>query len=228
MTNYNLTVLRVLLHLGRVGKDSITISNIVNCVPKRNSAKLKEAIDELTHHGFIDRVSYDRISIKRERRDDVCRLVDPEPDQIIKNIKPIEETMSNEYEKKPFLITTGGHKVKGVINKYTFHKSKHNSNIVVYLVSNNQKKSTIQLGSICDRNSLYRKALIGIDSKFGNQSFTKAMMNQLGSSIVGNRQPTKALIDIMIYEGYLIQTDSKYFVRAPKLIPEANGLIIER
>lgn len=228
MKDYYLTILRVMLYLGRVGKETIAVGQIIAVVPHIAINKINEAIMELVQLGFIDKTTEDRISIKRERRDDVCRLMDPEPDPIIKSIKPIEDIIPKSYDKTPFLITEGSHKVKGVIDKYAFHKNRTDSKIIVYLVSDNQKKSTIRLGSLLDRNSLYRRALLGIDSKFGTKVFTKAMMNQLGSSIVGNRQPTKALIDIMIFDGYLIAIDEKHFMRTPKEIPPANGLTIER
>ena len=228
MTDYYLTVLKVLLYLGRVGKDTITVSHLVSFVPNVVTNKILTTITELAHLGFIERTSDDRISIRRERRDDVCRLMDPEPDPIIKSIKPIEDTIPKSFDKTPFLITEGSHKVKGVIDKYAFHKNKFDSQIIVYLVSDNQKKSTIRIGNLTVRNSLYRRALIGIDSKFGTTVFTKAMMNQLGSAIVGNRQPTKALIDIMIFDGYIISIDDKHFMRTSKDVPPANGLTIER
>ncbi len=228
MTDYHLTVLRVLLYLGRVGKDTVTVNHLVSFVPGVITNRIFTTIAELVQLGFIERTTDDKISIRRERRDDVCRLMDPEPDPIIKSIKPIEDTIPKSFDKTPFLVTEGSHKVKGVIDKYAFHKNKFDSKIIVYLVSDNQKKSTIRLGALVDRNSLYRRALVGIDSKFGTKVFTKAMMNQLGSSIVGNRQPTKALIDIMIFDGYLIPIDDKHFMRTSKEAPPANGLTIER
>lgn len=228
MIEVGLTLLRVMLSLGRVGKDTISIKKITSCIPAKYHSQIPTAINELLQLCFIDKTTEDKISIKRERREDVCRLMDPQPDPIIKSIKPIEETIPKTFENIPFLVTEGGHKVRGVIDKYAFHKSKSDSRIVVYLVSDNRKKNTINLGSIHHRNSLYRRGLLGVDEKFGTRVFTKAMMNQLGSSIVGNRQPTKALIDIMIYDGYLIQIDEKHFMRTPKPPPAEEGLVIER
>jgi hypothetical protein len=209
-----------------VGKEFITIEKIISCFPPRYQSRVIPTVDELMKLGIIEKVN-GGISIKRDRRDDVCRLMDPAPDPIIKSIKPIEDTIPKSFDKTPFLVTEGGHKVKGVIDKYAFHKNRFDSKIIVYLVSDNQKKSTIRLGSLSDRNSLYRRAILGIDSKFGTKVFTKAMMNQLGSDIVGNRQPTKALIDIMIYDGYVISIDDKHFMRTSKEVPPVNGLTIE-
>lgn len=227
MTDYCLTLLRVLLHLGRVGKDTITLKKITQCLPQNHQSKLGQTISELSQLGIIEKVN-DAISIKRDRRDDVCRWLDPEPDPIIKSIKPIEDVIPKYLEKTPFLTTEGSHKVKGVIDKYAFHKSRIGSRITVYLVSDNHKKSTINLGSVYEQNSLYRRGLVGIDTTFGTKIFTKAMLNQLGHSIVGNRQPVKALIDIMIYDGFLIKIDEKHFMRTAKEIPSANGLLIEQ
>ena len=228
MTDYCLTMLRILFYLGRVGKETITVNKILSCMPVAVATRIRDTITDLVRLEFIEKTPDDRISIRRERRDDVCRLMDPEPDPAIKSIKPIEDTIPKSFDKTPFLVTEGGHKVKGVVDKYAFHKNKFDSSIIVYLVSDNQKKSTIKLGNLTDRTSLYRRALLGIDSKFGTNVFTKAMMNQLGSVIVGNRQPTKALIDIMIFDGYIIQIDDKHFMRTSKNAPLTNGLIIER
>jgi hypothetical protein len=217
-----------MLHLGRVGKDTISIKKITMCIPQEQRSKVVSTVNELLKLEIIEKTADDKISIRRERREDVCRLLDPVPDPVIKSIKPIEETIPRAFESTPFLVTEGSHQVKGVIDTYAFHKSKSDSKIVVYLVSDNRKKNTIHLGSIRHRNSLYRRGLLGIDAKFGTKVFTKAMMNQLGSAIVGNRQPTKALIDIMIHEGYLIQIDEKHFMRTPKQPPPEEGLIIER
>lgn len=227
MPDFCLTLLRILLHLGRVGKEFISIEKITSCFPPRYQSRVLPTINELIKLDIIEKLN-GGIAIKRERRDDVCRLMDPEPDPIIKSIKPIEDTIPKSFNKTPFLVTEGGHKVKGVIDKYAFHKNKYDSKIVVYLVSDNQKKNTIHLGAVDENNSLYRNALIKIDEIFGTRVFTKADMNQLGQKIVGNRQPTKALIDIMIYDGFVIQIDEKHFMRTSKGVPPANGLIIER
>lgn len=227
MKNYALTVLRFLFYLGRVDKDSIRTKHLISCMPVGTTKKTRAAITELLRQGFIEKTANDEISIRRERRKDVCKLMNPESDPVIRSMKPIEDIIPKSFAKTPFLITQGSHKVKGIIDKYAFYKNETTSEIIVYLVSDNQKKSTIRLGALADKNSLYRRALLGIDSTFGTKVFTKAMMNKLGSSIVGNRQPTKALIDIMIFDGYLISNDTKYFIRTSKKVLPANGLTVE-
>lgn len=228
MVDESILILRVMLQLGRVGKDTISLKKLISCIPKEYRARFTPTFNDLLKLDIIEKTPEDNISIKRDRREDVCRLLDPVPDPAIKSIKPIEESISKGFEIEPFLVTHGSHSVKGVVDTYAFHRSKFDSRIVVYLVSDNRKKSTIHLGSIHQRHSLYRRSLLGIDENFQTKIFTKAMMNQLGPTIVGNRQPTKALIDIMIHEGYLIKTDEKHFMRTPKPPPPEEGLTIER
>jgi len=221
------SILRRLYLLRRIGENDIVLERILGpFAPSGDLMKAKQALDELVKLGLIIKPkSRDRISINPEHYTDVIRLLDPEPDPAIKNIKPLEDAIPKTYHKVPFLTTAGSHRVKGTIDTYSFHRKRSDPDyIVVFLVSDNQKKSTIHLGSIYDLKSLYRKALLGIDKKFGGTIFTKAMMNDLGKEIVGNRQPPKALIDMMIFDGFVIPKDGKHFQRTVKEIPSAKSI----
>ena len=47
MTDYCLTILRVLLYLGRVGKNAIRVDHLVTFVPNRFTSKILSTITEL-------------------------------------------------------------------------------------------------------------------------------------------------------------------------------------
>ena len=63
-----------------------------------------------------------------------------------------------------------------------------------------------------------------MNKKFGVLGFTKAQIRELGSNIVGNRQPVKALIDLLEYEGFIDKIDKKHYRRTEKKIPPSNGI----
>lgn len=227
MNEHYLPILRSLYLLRRIGENDIVLERILGpFTPSGNLSQAKKALEELRRLGLIiSPVSEERIAINPDRFNDVIRLLDPEPDPSIKNITPFEESISEIFHKVPFNTTEGSHRVKGITDTYSFHRKRSDPNyIVVFLVSDNQKKNTIHLGSIFDENSLYRRTVKGIDEKFQNRVFTKAMMNELGKDIVGNRQPPKALIDMMKYDGYVIFIDDQHFQRTSKQIPPSQNL----
>lgn len=227
MNKHHLPILRRLFLLRKVADDDITLELILGpFVPTGDIHKARKALDELRKLGLvISPKSEERISINPERFNDVARLLDPTIDSTVKNIIPLEEAIPKIYHKVPFLTTEGSHRVRGVTDTYSFHRKRSDPNyVVVFLISDNQKKTTIHLGSIYDKNSLYRRALVGIEQKFRRSVFTKAMMNELGKEIVGNRQPPKALIDMMIYDGYVIPIDEKHFQRTVKPIPPEKSI----
>lgn len=219
-------ILRRLYILRKIGDNGIVLEKILGpFAPSGDSKKAKLALEELKQLGLVISQTEDRISLNPDRYNDIIRLLDPEPDPIIQNIKPFEESIPKNYHRVPFLTTEGSHMVKGVIDTYSFHKNRSDpEDIVVFLLADYQKKNTIHLGKISDPKSLYRRALLGIEKKFGSRVFTKAMMNELGKEIVGNRQPPKALIDMMIHEGYVIPIDEKHFQRTVKPIPPEKGI----
>jgi len=228
VNDHYFAILRRLFILRRVGNNDIVLERVLGPFgPSGSMKKAKLAINELRKFGLvISPKSEDRISINPDRLEDVIRLLDPEPDPAIKNIKPLEDSIPKTYHKVPFLTTEGSHRVKGVTDTYSFHKSRSNNDyIVVFLVCDNQKKNTIHIGSIYDPKSLYRRALLGLHSKFKQRVFTKALMSELGKEIVGNRQPPKALIDIMIYDGFVIPVvDEKHFQLTSKPVPQEKSI----
>ena len=227
MNEHYFSILRRLFILRRIGPNDIVLERILGPFgPSGDLNKAKIALDELRKFGLvISPSSENRISINPDRYNDVINLLNPETDPIIKNIKPLEESIPKNFHRVSFLTTEGAHRVKGIIDVYSFHRNRSDrDDIVVFLVVDNQKKSTIHLGSIYDPKSLYRRALLGIEGKFGHTVFTKAMMIELGKDIVGNRQPPKALIDMMIFDGYVIPIDEKHFQRTVKPIPPERGI----
>lgn len=225
MTEYQFAILWRLLCLGGRACKWILSDIIINAFPSEYHKKARGDLKDLITKNYVRENSSNQISINPERFEDVKRLVNPDADPFIKEIKPIEDQIPEGYEPRPYLTTKGSHRVKGVIDTYCFYRKIADQNyFVAFLISDGKIKSTINLGSIFSSDSLYRRALEKIDKIFGTRGFTKAQLRELGADIVGNRQPIKALVDLMVKEGYLMQTDPKRWERTAKIIPSASTI----
>ncbi len=183
--------------------------------------KANTVFDELVRFGYLvpKPTEYGtQYSLNVQRIDDIKQILNPSGE--VKDKPPLEYSLDSRYEQRPFKETEGDHMVKGARAKYRFHRHKFDSSIIVHVVVNGEKKSVIELGSYNDPNSLLCKAVKGIDSKFKGQPFTKADMHLLGKNIVGNRQPPKAIIDMLLHDGYLIQKGKRHHQRTTKELPK--------
>ena len=111
--------------------------------------------------------------------------------------------------------------IKGVRGKYYHFKNKSSGDIISYNVGAATKPTRIVLGNIKDPESKLRQVLLQLP----NVAFRKAeLVHKLPQSIVENRQPIKAALDILEKEGYVKAISKKgiseEYVRTSKLIPE--------
>ncbi len=225
MSEYQFAILWRLLCLGGRACKWILSDIIINAFPSEYHKKARSELKELVTKNYVLQNTSNQICINPERFEDVKRLVNPDADPFIKEIKPIEDQIPEGYEPRPYFTTKGSHRVKGVIDNYCFYRKTTDQNyFVAFLISDGKIKSTINLGSIFSSDSLYRRALEKIDKLFGRRGFAKAQLREFGADIVGNRQPIKALIDLMVKEGYLMQTDTKHWERTPQVIPAAHTI----
>ncbi|GIU71302.1 MAG: hypothetical protein KatS3mg003_0781 [Candidatus Nitrosocaldaceae archaeon] len=125
-------------------------------------------------------------------------------------------------------ITDSAKIIKGVRGKYYHFKHKVKSDYISFNIGAGGKPYKIVLGSLYDVNSKIRIVLENIP----NGPFKKAdMVHVLPQSIVENRQPIKAALDILEKEGYVrkISADSvsEQYVRTDKPIPQTKLSRIE-
>lgn len=222
----------------RGGEDCLPVdaSIIVDGFPPPHTEKAKKDLKDLIERNYVQRripsnneilknPSINLVAINPERYQDIQRMLNPDADPFVKEIKPIEDQLPEGYEERPFLTTKGSHMVKGVRDSYHFYKKSSDANVVtVFLISDGKFKKPIHVGSIYKNNSLYRKTILRMDKIFGVTGFTKAQMRELGADIVGNRQPVKALIDLLEYEGFIDKIDKKHYRRTEKKVPSARTL----
>jgi hypothetical protein len=225
-----------LLSLGGIECKPVDSKIIVNGFPDTHIKNAKKELRDLVERNYVQRrvptndealknPSIDLVAINPERYQDIKRMVNPDADPFIKEVKPIEDQIPDGYEERPFLTTKGSHMVRGVKDSYYFYRKTSDENYVsVFLISDGKLKNRIHIGSIYENNSLHRRTILGMDKKFRVIGFTKAQMRELGSDIVGNRQPVKALIDLLEYEGFIDKIDKTHYRRTEKQVPTARTL----
>ncbi|MGI0080957.1 MAG: hypothetical protein ACRECH_15210 [Nitrososphaerales archaeon] len=111
--------------------------------------------------------------------------------------------------------------IKGVRGKYYHYRNKNSGEIISYMVGANPKPYRIFLGSIKDPDSKLRQVL----KELPDVAFRKAeLVHRLPQSIVENRQPIKAALDILEKEDYVKSISKKgiseEYVRTSKPIPD--------
>lgn len=225
---FHLPILKVLFYMGCINEKVIDLCLVIGKFPEHVQHKARIAMTELIAWGYVDcktTTKGDLISLSMDRLEDVRRWINPNPNVVVEDNKPLEDYLPKEYERNPILVTKGDHEVKGVSIAYRFHRKKSDpTSRKVFLDANGKRRPSITLGSIHDPNSLYRKGVEGIQNLCAYTVFTKAKLNELGDEIVGNRQPIKVLIDIMIFDGYLIQVADDHYQRTIKQIPPLQSI----
>lgn len=109
---------------------------------------------------------------------------------------------------EPFHISKGGHRVRGHVSTYVYCRSIEDDNDVsCFVVGSQDRVSRIHLGSLADSSSLVSRFLDKIDEAFGTRRFTKEEMKSFGPDLVGNNQPTKAVVDYLCHEDFLVKSE---------------------
>ncbi len=161
-----------------------------------------------------------KLLITRDYSEDGITIVLPQnkihdANNIVSSIKfnkqvlsSIEESIPKKYS-SPFLIKEGEKKIHGKVSKYVFcHTHKDSYDITCFVINHKGNRHAIHLGSIYDPASKISTFLKEIDSRFKNRLFTKEdLKTNLPKKIIQNNQPTKAAIEYLCHEKFLIRYD---------------------
>lgn len=97
--------------------------------------------------------------------------------------------------------------VLGVRGTYVYYQNKQ-GDWLCYIFARSSNPTKMKLGNLSNPQSNLQKVLLAIPK---NRFFKKAELNHaLPSNLVENRQPIKALIDVLVHEGFL-KKESKEF-----------------
>jgi len=134
---------------------------------------------------------------------------------------PIEWSQDDQSGKKEDAMldvpTTKGYEFKfqeqsdkevlGVRGTYVYHQNKQ-GDWLCYIFARSSTPTKMKLGNLTNPQSNLQQVLLAIPK---NRFFIKAELNNaLPSRLVENRQPIKALIDVLVHEGFL-KKESKEF-----------------
>ena len=192
-----------------VPKDEIEIVNFRNYVLKIEGQELRS------------KNSQDKKLMVKVGRDGVVHI-----ELVSSGQKPVEDlsfidaSVPNGY--KRVFRTESAKTIRGVKGKYLYYKN-NESDYIAYAYGPSGKSYRIHVGKIVDRNSKFRVVYEHLPSK----PFVKAYFNDiLPSSIVENRQPIKAALDVLEKEGYVKKTGnvvgiSEEYIKTAKAAPAA-------
>lgn len=178
--------------------------------PERGRRDMEVAIERLARLGFVrSRVVGGKncIELRPDRITDAMRWASP-LGLGDSTYMSVEESIPKGYA-KPFHVASGEHMVNGHVSRYAFCHSERNRHDVTCFVINAQNSARpIHLGDISDPNSFIAKFLAAIDQHFGDGRFTReAVKRSFPSELTGNNQPTKAAIEYLLHNAYLIRSD---------------------
>lgn len=222
-TRLELTILRKIYFLCCVEGKRTLKENIIKKLPIQNRPQGGKAFDELVRRNLLTLKRSSKgelVSLNSGNIRDVRQFLDPGIPENTKDKPPIEDSINSRYDKRPFHFAYGDKTVRGINAKYSYHKNLSDpTTIIAYVIVDGEIKNVIDLGSF-NKESLLSKAIRRIDEKYGGRLFTKADVYSLGKDIEGNRQQPKAVIDMLLFYGYIIQTQKRYYQRTNKALPQ--------
>lgn len=225
-SKYHLAILSRLYYRRCIGAKHTSKEDAMKGLEKSSRGEVEDSYQDLIKWNYLLKkpTGYgEHVSLNPQLLADITQLLNP--DNAIKRDKPpIEDSLNAKYEKRPFHSTFGDKEVKGVKARYSYHKGlTDSSQIICYVIADGEKKSAIELGSFTDSTSLLVKATTRIDEEFKGRPFTKPDLYKLGKDIEGNRQPPKAIVDMLMFYGYLVEIKPRLYQRTDKKL-SSNGL----
>lgn len=190
-----------------VPKDDIEISNFRNYVVKIEGSEI------------VSKNSQDKKLILKIGRDGVLYL-----DLVGSGTTPVEDfsfidaTVPSGF--RHYKTTSAAKAIRGVKGKYRIYKNAI-GDFLAFAIGPSGKAYRINLGNFADGDSKIRRVLDAIP----NKPFHKAYFNdKLPQIIIENRQPIKAVLDVLEEEGYVMKTGnhvgiSDEFVKTSKKKP---------
>ncbi len=222
-TRYHVAILERLYNLRCIGGKHTSRENALRGFPKSERGEGSDALEDLVRRNYIilKRTSYgDQIFLNLQHIQDIKRILNPGT-SIALDKPPIEESLNTRYDKRPCHTSLGDKLVKGIRAKYSYHRGlSDSSKFIAYVIVDGEKKSSFELGSTNEKESILSKTVRGLDAKFGKRVFTKPDLYSLGKDIEGNRQLPKAIVDVLIIEGYVEQIGKRKYQRTNKQLPQ--------
>ena len=221
---YHHIILRISYNMGCLGERYCTKPSILMGLPVSEGNR---AYQDLVRWDYLKgrrgSENEELVSLNPTQIQEVRQLLNPRTPDAVKDKPPVEYSYDSKYEQRPFHKTKGDKRVRGTYGIYSYHKNHSDPTILIaYIIVDGERRGTIKLGSFFDKNSLLSNAIKKIDEKYWFRQFSKADLRSLGRDIEGNRQPPKAIIDMLLYHGYIAQMENRYYERTEKQLPKTE------
>lgn len=197
--------------------------------PKNERQAVRTAVNSIVQQGFVKKRrigGQECIELVKGMEEDAARLASTIGAGDAANAS-VNKLIPKAYT-APFHTSKGEHRVRGHASTYAYCRSIENANDVsCFVVGSRDRVRRIHLGELADPSSLAAKFLDKIDGVFGSNRFTKEEIKGFGHELVGNNQPTKAVIEYLCHEGFLLRSEYDKgplkFERTDKARPRAGG-----
>lgn len=204
-------------------------ASFVREFPERGRRDTEAAIGRLARLGFVRRLVVDGrdwFELHPDRVADAMRwasafgLSDP-------SYMAAEEAIPRGYS-RPFHVASGEHMVNGHVSRYAFcHSARNKRDVTCFVINAQNIAKPIHLGDVCEPGSFIAKFLAEVDRRFGSRRFTREEVKRsFPGELRGNNQPTKAAIEYLLHNAYLVRSDHSRgpsrFERTPKPRPTAS------
>ncbi len=206
MNKYGKIILENLLKSGY----ALDQREFLDTIPSRDRHHMLDAIARLESDLLVTRdCSEDEITIVLPQN----KI--PEAFNIVSSIKfdeqvlsPIEELIPKKYS-RPFLRSKGEKKIHGKVSTYAFCNTYTDSyDVTCFVINHKGDMHSIHLGSVHDPSSMISAFIKEIDAKFKNVLFTREdLKTSLPKKLIQNNQPTKAAVEYLCHEKFLIRHD---------------------
>lgn len=200
----------LLQNLLKAPGNALNQREFLDTFPERDRNSVIEAISKLQVDGFVMQDYSDggiTITLPASKINDAMRsitLIKFEDDSYL----PVEEMIPKKYS-SPFLLKEGEKLIHGKVSTYAFcYNKKDPHDITCFIVNSKGSVHSIHLGSVYDPSSKISMFLKEIDKRYKNVLFTREdLKNNLPKKLIQNNQPTKAAIEYLCYEKFLIRFD---------------------
>ena len=187
----------------------LSAAGYVGEFPGNERQAVRTAIDSIVQRGFARRRrigGQEHIELVKDMAGDAKKLANTIGTGDATSAS-IDKLIPRGYT-APFHTTMGEHRVRGHVSTYAFCYSSENAgDVSCFVVGSQDRVQRIHLGVLADPRSLAARFLGKIDEVFGSRRFAKEEVKGFGPELVGNNQPTKAAIDYLCHEGFLIKSE---------------------
>ncbi len=122
-------------------------------------------------------------------------------------VKPIEDLIQVPEGFMKIHEAKAAKMIRGALGRYVYYKKEETLEYLAVVISSTYNQRKINLGSLNDFGSTISTVL----NKIPKKQFYKAELNTiLPNRIVENRQPIKAVLDILEYEGFITKTGKRH------------------